>query len=135
MSLPRSTLFIITLTLPPAGMENGYPTEPPRFTDMILYGSQQRCLFSVYHFAFSSWILPGSDLHAFLPATPGLPPGYWFTWFVWIGVQIFFVLSGFVIAYSCHAETTRTFITAYSRDVDLRHDLRGFIGLAGVYSL
>jgi peptidoglycan/LPS O-acetylase OafA/YrhL len=64
----------------------------------------------VYHFAFSSWILPDSDLHAFLPATPGLPPGYWFTWFVWIGVQIFFVLSGFVIAYSCHAETTRTFI-------------------------
>ena len=45
MSLPRSTLFIITLTLPPAGMENGYLTEPPRFTDLILYGSQRRCLF------------------------------------------------------------------------------------------
>ena len=26
-------------------------------------------LVSVYHFAFSSWILPDSDLHAFLPAT------------------------------------------------------------------
>lgn len=96
-------------------------------------------LVSVHHFAFSSLILPDSDLNAFLPATPGLPPGYWFTWFGWIGVQILFVLSGFVIAYSCHAETTRTFII--KRFLRLTPAMwiaprsAGFIGLAGVYSL
>ncbi|MGH6835806.1 MAG: acyltransferase family protein [Methylocella sp.] len=67
-------------------------------------------LVAVYHFAFTNWVLPDGDLHAFLPATPGLPPGYRFTWVGWIGVEIFFALSGFVIAYSCHTETTRTFI-------------------------
>ena len=33
-----------------------------------------------------------------------------FTWFGWIGVQIFFTLSGFVIAYSAHGSTASRFV-------------------------
>lgn len=74
-------------------------------------------LVCVYHLGFCAWAHPNS---LFLPNVAPLVPLRSIAWLIgngWVGVQIFFVLSGFVIAYSASGATPRRF--AISRIVRL----------------
>ncbi len=58
--------------------------------DLIRFAAAMLVVF--HHFAFWAWVRQGIPVHYFY-----LGP---YTWSGWVGVQIFFVLSGFIIAYS-----------------------------------
>jgi peptidoglycan/LPS O-acetylase OafA/YrhL len=67
-------------------------------------------LVSVYHLGFRAWASPGHTLNEQLAIAPFRPNGWEYTCFGWVGVQIFFVISGFVIAYSAEGATPIAFI-------------------------
>lgn len=68
----------------------------------------------IYHFLFYSWNEPGSYCGiGFL--TSGGPTYYSLvptSWFGWLGVQIFFCISGFVIVYSAVNKSPSSFIAS-----------------------
>ncbi|MFC3213688.1 acyltransferase family protein [Novosphingobium panipatense] len=63
----------------------------------------------IYHLGFKAWALPGSSLRHVIDAPVTHPPGYGLTWCGWIGVQVFFVVSGAVIAYSAEGARPGSF--------------------------
>nr|WP_281243832.1 acyltransferase [Jannaschia pohangensis] len=54
----------------------------------------------VFHLGFKSFSDPGSEVLALTGQEPGWPGGWPWTWWGWVGVQIFFVISGLVIGFS-----------------------------------
>ncbi|MFT4055015.1 MAG: acyltransferase [Novosphingobium sp.] len=63
----------------------------------------------LYHLGFKAWALDSSSLHLALGDSVLIPFGYALTWCGWVGVQVFFVVSGSVIAYSAHGASARGF--------------------------
>src|SRR5512138_1205717 len=69
---------------------------------------------AVFHLMFYSWAgasigAPQSFEH-FFAADIQFPDASPFTWFGWVGVEIFFVISGFVIANSASNATAKEFL-------------------------
>lgn len=63
----------------------------------------------VYHLAFKAWAIKDSTLNLLIGRVVDYPPAWWISWSGWIGVQVFFVVSGAVIAYSMQGVDARTF--------------------------
>jgi exopolysaccharide production protein ExoZ len=67
----------------------------------------------IWHFAAKPWLAPqGATITPLMPPAPAsIPPGAWFGSIGWIGVQVFFVISGAVIAFSAtRARDRRAFL-------------------------
>lgn len=67
------------------------------------------CLVVIYHLGFRAF---GDDPRSqrLFEVSAGLPSWWPATWFGWIGVQIFFVISGLVISYSAVGATGKNFL-------------------------
>jgi peptidoglycan/LPS O-acetylase OafA/YrhL len=73
----------------------------------------------LYHFAFFSWHEPVSELggRAAIGTAPRFEPLVSTTWFGWVGVEIFFVLSGFLIASSAEGRSCIEFLRSRLRRI------------------
>lgn len=69
-------------------------------------------LVMVYHFGFRAWASSENWLLHSMGRAPSLPAWSEFAWWGWIGVQIFFVVSGAVIAGSARRATPAGFVRA-----------------------
>lgn len=82
--------------------EHIYPLDALRFFSAF-------CVMA-FHLCFYDWandLNPASDMLAGAARYEALAP---FTWFGWVGVQIFFVISGFVIAHSAAGASPIAFL-------------------------
>ena len=64
----------------------------------------------IYHFAFCSWANPSSPARTLSETFSAYEPLKAFTDFGWIGVQLFFVISGFVISYTAEGASPLRFV-------------------------
>lgn len=67
-------------------------------------------LVMVYHFGFRAWASSENWLLHSMGRAPSLPAWSEFAWWGWIGVQIFFVVSGAVIAGSARRTSAARFV-------------------------
>jgi exopolysaccharide production protein ExoZ len=123
--------------------------EPIYGLDIVRFLAASVVLF--FHLGFLPFAEPTRPLHRELGVPPHLPAWAAETWWGWIGVQVFFVISGLVIAYSADGATPLSFFRGrVSRlaptmlicasimalvDLTWAHDPIGKVALAWLFSV
>lgn len=62
----------------------------------------------LFHFGFKAFSQTGGLIDKMTPLDPGLPGNWPFTWWGWVGVQVFFLISGLVISFSAASSHGRS---------------------------
>lgn len=83
---------------------------PKRFWSLDLLRFFAATLVMVFHLSWWSWVEPKSTPASVLQGAASFPAWEPFAWFGWVGVEIFFVISGFVIFYSAQGATALSFL-------------------------
>jgi exopolysaccharide production protein ExoZ len=86
---------------------SGEKREPIYVLDIVRFAAA--LIVMIYHFGFKAFATPGNILLARSELAPSIPQWWAVSWWGWIGVQIFFVISGLVIAYSVEGSTPWVF--------------------------
>ena len=94
----------IYLNRPPVKTEYFYGIDVVRFVSALLV--------AFFHLGFSCWASPTSGAAEALRGAYALPQLAEWTWFGWVGVEIFFVISGFVITSSAAQATPVQFFNS-----------------------
>jgi peptidoglycan/LPS O-acetylase OafA/YrhL len=86
-------------------MKSYYP-----WLDLLRFGSALSVAF--FHQMFWSWAGDVRGFDRFVFADAQFPSAVTFTWFGWVGVEVFFVISGFVIANSANNASPVEFLVS-----------------------
>lgn len=77
--------------------------------DLVRFAAAMLVLF--YHFGYKAFAVASNPIRVAIGAEPALPTWWAGAWWGWIGVQVFFVISGLVITYSAAGATPGRFLT------------------------
>ncbi|BAU89352.1 acyltransferase 3 [Methylorubrum populi] len=77
--------------------------------DLLRFGAA--CLVMLYHLACTAWMVPSSEAAELLGSPIPFPTLLPVSSEGWVGVQMFFVISGYVIAYSASQASAARFLT------------------------
>jgi exopolysaccharide production protein ExoZ len=82
--------------------------EPIYGLDLVRFWAASSVL--LYHLGYKAFALPAYPIHLQIGGQARIPEWGMATWWGWVGVQIFFVISGLVISYSAEGATWRSFV-------------------------
>jgi len=97
--------------LPPRDVSRPH-VKPEYFYGIDAVRFASALLVAFFHLGFSCWASPTSGAAEALRGAYALPQLAEWTWFGWIGVEIFFVISGFVITSSAEQATPVQFFNS-----------------------
>lgn len=84
------------------------PTQTMPGLDLLRF--MAAVLVMLFHFAFIGWANPQNSVPKLWGLLPAFPELSALTWFGWVGVEVFFVISGFVIAFTAQGATPFRFL-------------------------
>ena len=85
-----------------------HPHRQLHLIDLLRFASAM--LVVAYHYGSAFALSPSASAATALAETPVAPNWVAGSWFGWVGVEVFFVISGFVIAISAQGTTTGDFV-------------------------
>ncbi len=93
----------------PSATARAHAPRPLIGLDLLRFGAA--CLVMLYHLACTAWLVPSSEAAALVGSPIPFPALLPVSAQGWVGVPMFFVISGYVIAYSASQASPSRFLT------------------------